>query len=566
MALQKQAGLAWIIDLGGAALFAWGIADGVAAAANGHPMPAAALAAMLGGGLVRAGTAWGVPVLAVRGAQASTAPLRRSLVERLLGSGAAPSSGQSAVLAIDHVATIEGYETRFVPARMAAAAAPLVAVGIIACASLIAAGILLGTLVPFIFGMILAGTAAKRASERQLAALGELSDLFVDRVRTLPILRHFGAEERIARQVGLATREVAARTVEVLRVAFLSSAVLEFFSALAVALVAVYCGFSLLGLLPFPNPETLTLREAFFALAMAPEFYLPMRRLAAAYHDKQLGEAAKTAIAAVPEVAPPAAAPEVFAGVAAKELVIAWPGRTIGPVDVSIGTAGLVALTGPTGSGKTSLLATIAGQIVPSAGSLHFLSPEEAPGALPAAFPSRLREGLGEGESGERATSSGPAPHVAPSPIPSRRREGGIAAVPDHSPIAWAAQHPLILPGTLRDNLALAAPHATDADLLAAIDRVGLGPMLARRDASLDLVLDHRGSGLSGGERRRLGLARALLADRPLLLADEPTADLDHASAASIIALLRAVAAERAVIVATHDPYLVAAADAEVTL
>lgn len=437
MALQKQAGLAWIIDLGGAALFAWGIADGVAAAAAGHAVPSAALAAMLGGGLVRAATAWGVPVLAVRGAQATTAPLRRSLVERLLGSGAAPSSGQSAVLAIDHVATIEGYDTRFVPARVAAAAAPLVAVAIIACASLVAAGILLGTLIPFVFGMILAGTAAKRASERQLEALGDLSDLFVDRVRTLPILRHFGAEDRIARQVDVATREVAARTVAVLRVAFLSSAVLEFFSALAVALVAVYCGFSLLGLLPFPDPETLTLREAFFALAMAPEFYLPMRRLAAAYHDKQLGEAARTAIAAVPEVVAPAAAPEVFAGVEAKNLVIAWPGRTIGPVSVSLGTTGMVALTGPTGSGKTSLLAAIAGQIVPSAGSLRFRSPEEAPECLSHQSPSRVRE-------------------------------GGIRASGDTNPIAWAAQHPLILPGTLRDNLALAAPHASDADLLAA--------------------------------------------------------------------------------------------------
>ncbi len=509
MALQKQAGLAWIIDLCGAALFAWGIADGVAAAATGYAVPGGAFAAMLAGGLVRAGTAWGVPVLAVRGAQASTAPLRRSLVERLLGSGAAPSSGQSAVLAIDHVATIEGYETRFVPARVAAAAAPLAAVAIIACASLVAAGILIGTLVPFVFGMFLAGTAAKRASDRQLDSLGDLSDLFVDRVRTLPILRHFAAEERIARQVGAATREVADRTVAVLRVAFLSSAVLEFFSALAVALVAVYCGFALLGLLPFPSPETLTLRGAFFALAMAPEFYLPMRRLAAAYHDKQLGEAAHKAIAAVPELVAPAPAPAVFAGIKASDVVIAWPGRTIGPVELSIGNTGLLALTGPTGSGKTSLLAAIAGQIAPSEGTL-------------------------------------------------------TASAPDG--IAWAAQHPLILPGTLRDNLALAAPGATDANLLAAIERVGLGPMLAQRGATLDLPLDHRGSGLSGGERRRLGLARALLADRPLLLADEPTADLDDASAAAITALIRAVAADRAVIVATHDPRLIAAADAEVTL
>lgn len=530
MTLQKQAGLAWIIDLGGAALFAWGIADGIATIAVAEPVGAAPFAVMLCGGLVRAATAWGVPALAVRGAQASTESLRRALLERLLGSGAGPSIGQSATLAIDHVATIEGYETRFVPARTAAAAAPLVAVAIIACASPVAAAILIATLVPFILGMILAGTAARRASERQLEALGDLSALFVDRVRTLPILRHFAAEKRIARQVQLATRAVADRTVAVLRVAFLSSAVLEFFSALAVALVAVYCGFGLLGLLPFASPETLTLREAFFALAMAPEFYLPMRRLAAAYHDKQLGEAARKAIAAMPEVVAPIAAPALFAGVEARDLVIAWPGRTVGPVSLAVGTTGLVALTGPTGSGKTSLLAAIAGQIVPSEGSLRFLSPEEA------LVPTRPEN-------------------------PFRKWEGSSS-----SPIAWAAQHPLILPGTLRDNLALAAPNTTDAALLAAIDRVGLAPMLVQRGDGLDLALDHRGSGLSGGERRRLGLARALLADRPLLLADEPTADLDEAGAAAITELLRAVAAERAVIVATHDPRLIAAVDAEVRL
>ncbi|MHA6720109.1 ABC transporter ATP-binding protein/permease [Sphingomonas sp. RS6] len=516
---QKSAGLGWTIDLCGAALFAWGIADGVAAAAAGQTAAASAFVAMLAGGLLRAATNWAVPVLAIRGAQADGTRLRRDLIARLLGGGAAPSIGQSATLAIDHVATIENYETRFVPARVAAAAAPVAALAIIACASLVAAGILLATLVPFVIGMILAGTAAKHASQRQLAALGMLSGLFVDRVRTLPILRHFGAEERITRQVSAATRDVAQRTIEVLRVAFLSSAVLEFFSALAVALVAVYCGFSLLGLLPFPDPETLTLREAFFALAMAPEFYFPMRRLAAAYHEKQLGEAARGELAALPvrpEPAPPAAD---FAGLSADGVTIAWSGRTIGPVSLSIGTTGMVALTGATGSGKTSLLAVIAGQITPDAGTLRLAGCDADDGEPP-------------------------------------RRP----------PAAWAAQHPLILPGTLRDNLAVAAPDADDAAILTAADRVGLMPMLARRGAGLDLPLDHRGSGLSGGERRRLGLARALLADRPLLLADEPTADLDDASAAAIVALLRSVAASHAVIVATHDPRLIAAADAEVAL
>ncbi|OYY91106.1 MAG: cysteine ABC transporter permease [Sphingomonas sp. 28-66-16] len=511
MRKQKNAGLAWLVDVAGAALFALGIADAISALAAGRALPWGALVAMVAGGLVRAGAVRLVHALAIAGAQTTSAALRQTLLRRLLTAPlpAAPLIGQAAVLAIDHPETIEQYEARFVPARMAATVAPLVVLAIVACASLVAAGILLGTLIPFIIGMILTGSAARIASERQLAALGRLSGLFVDRVRTLPIIRHFGAEDRIARQVEAATRDVAGRTITVLRAAFLSSAVMEFFSALSVALVAVYCGFSLLGLLPFPSPETLTLREAFFALAMAPEFYLPMRRLAAAYHEKQLGEAATAELKPITDTQPPAPPAARYDGVATRGVTIAWPGRRIGPVDLALGATGLVALTGPTGSGKTSMLAVIAGQIVPSTGSVTAIAPDD---------------------------------------------------------IAWAAQRPLILPGSLRDNLALARPGASDADVLRVAAQVGLTPLLAGRSAGLDLALDHRGSGLSGGERRRIGLARALLSGRPLLLCDEPTADLDAASASSIVALLRGIARDRAVIVATHDARLIDACDAAVQL
>ncbi|OYY72097.1 ABC transporter ATP-binding protein/permease [Sphingomonas sp. 28-63-12] len=511
MSKLKFAGLAWLVDLAGAALFAWGIADAISGLATGRAVPISALAAMVAGGLVRAAAVQLVHALAIRGAQSTSAALRDTLLGRLLGARlpAAPLIGQAAVLAIDHPLTIEQYEARFVPARMAAAAAPLVVLVIVALASWVAAGILMATLIPFVGGMILTGSLARAAAERQLVALGQLSGLFVDRVRTLPIIRHFGADDRIARQVEAATRDVADRTIAVLRAAFLSSAVMEFFAALSVALVAVYCGFSLLKLLPFPAPETLTLREAFFALAMAPEFYLPMRRLAAAYHEKQLGEAAMAEVQPILDAEPPLASAARFGGASARRVTIPWPGRRIGPIDLEIGPSGMVALTGATGSGKTSMLAVIAGQIMPSGGSVTAIAPGD---------------------------------------------------------IAWAAQRPLILPGSLRDNLALARADAADADILRVAARVGLMPLLADRPEGLDLPLDHRGSGLSGGERRRIGLARALLSGRPLLLCDEPTADLDADSADGIIALLADLAQDRAVIVATHDSRLIAVADREIGL
>jgi ATP-binding cassette, subfamily C, bacterial CydD len=510
MRKNSRAGAFWLLDIGGAAVFAWGLAAAVAALIDGLPL-LVGVAAMLGGGAIRALSGFAAQSLAIREAQRSVAPVRAQLHRRLLGEvlHRPIPIGESAAIAIDHVDRIEAHAARFLPVRQAAALGPLLVAGCVALASPIAAAILIGTLIPFVLGMILAGTMARRAADAQLRALEQLSDLFVERLRSLAMIRHFGAGERITRQIGAATQGVATRTLAVLRIAFLSSAVLEFFAALSVALVAVYCGFSLLGILPFPVPETLTFREALFALALAPEFYLPMRRLAAAYHEKQLGEAAHAVIDPLCAAPPaPPAAHAAFVGIEVTDLVIAWPGARIGPVSFRLGNTGMVALTGPTGSGKTSVLAACAGQVAAS--------------------------------------------------------EGRVSA-PLMTNIAWAAQRPLVVPGTLRDNLALARPEAGEREILEICDRVGLGPLLAAR-GGLDLTLDHRAAGLSGGELRRLGLARALLSRRPLLLCDEPTADLDAASAAQITALLTELAKTHAILVATHDMVLAAHAQAEVRL
>ena len=509
---MAPSGLIWLVDPLGAALFAFGLASSISALAWGAAPSAPFLAAMVAGGLVRAGAQWSAQRQAIGEAQRAGCDLRQQLFRRMLGEplGRPVSLGQAAVLAIDHVATVEQYAARFVPLRLAAVAAPLLVAALVAIASPVSAAILIATLVPFVIGMILTGTLAGRAADRQLGALGQLSELFVDRIRTLPIIRHFGAEERIGVQVAAATRAMADRTIEVLRLAFLSSAVLEFFAALSVALVAVYCGFSLLGLLPFPAPEVLEFQGALFALAMAPEFYLPMRRLAAAYHEKQLGEAAHKDLAPFlgPSIKPEGHSAR-FAGVAASGLTVAWPGRNIGPVSFAVGTRGMIALTGPTGSGKTSLLAAIAGQIVPATGTVTPLASES---------------------------------------------------------VAWAAQHPLIVPGSLRDNLALAAPDANDDAIRNVCRQVGLDALLDTRAEGLDLPLDHRGSGISGGERRRVAIARAILSGRPVLLCDEPTADLDDTSAEAIMALLCDLAETRSIIVATHDARLLARAEAVVML
>lgn len=506
------AAIALCADVLGAALAAAGLALGVAGLACLEPArPAQAALLLLAGGLVRAAAQALATDLGMAAAARLKAELRaRHWPTRLDAPPPGRLAGAEVATLVDNLELLEGHAARYRPLRLAAVISPLVAAALIAVASLPAAVILLATLPPFIVALALAGSAAARAADRQLGAIRHLNGLFLDRLRALPEIRHFRAESRVLSQLSTAGTAVADRTLATLTIAFISGGIIEFFAAIAVALVALYAGFSLLGLLPFPAPETLGLAAAFFALAMAPEVYLPFRRLAAAYHDRQLGEAALAALEAdpPPPPAPPPAAS--FDGVRAEALAVAHPdGPTIGPVGFTLPAAGLLVLTGATGSGKSTLLASLAGRVPQRSGTLLW-----AAGQPPA--------------------------------------------------MAWAGQRPLILPGTLADNIACANPGAPRAAIAAAASAAGLDTLVATR--GLDAPLDWSGTGLSGGERRRIGLARALLSGRPLLLLDEPTADLDAASAAHVRATLADAARTRALIVATHDAALAALATHRVAL
>ncbi len=497
----------WLADIAGAALFAAGLATSISGWAGPVRTVLLGALAMLAAGALRAFAQAMAADVGMAAAHRMKARLRAELLPRLFATAFARGrmAGEDTARAVDTIEATEGFTARYQPLRQAAVVAPLIVAGLVALESPIAAGIMLATLIPFVFGMVLAGTAAGAAADRQLGAIGQLNGLFLDRLRALPEIRSFGAEGRIARQLAAASDEVSQRTLELFRIAFISGGVLEFFASLSLALVAVYCGFNLLGTLPIAVPETLGLFSAMFALALAPDFYLPMRRLAAAYHDRQTGEAAHQALSDELPVPPPTAVPAPFAGLGIDAACITYPrGPVLGPFALRVPAIGLVAVVGPSGSGKSSLLAAIAGLRPLSGGALVW--------------------------------------------------EAGAPA-----PVAWAGQRPLVLAGSLADNIALGRPDATLADIEAAALAAGLAPLLAAR--GLQGRLDADGSGLSGGERRRLGLARALASARPLLLLDEPTADLDRSTANAIIATITDLARSRAIIVATHDERLAVAAN-----
>ncbi len=511
----------------GAIGFALALASAVAAYPGGLGAMAPWLAVGCGAAAARGLCALiGARVGAAASSQVRSA-LRRRAIVACLGRTRTDRRpiGEMMTITVDGVEALDGYVARFLPAQRAAAIVPLLVLAAAACASPVSAAILAATMAPFVLLMILAGGAAAEESTRQFAALARLSGLFADRIRALPVILTFQAEDREASRLGAAAEDLRRRTMGVLRVAFISSAGLEFFAALSVALVAVYAGFNLLGLLPFHGPEHLDLRQALFVLALAPEFYAPMRRVAAAYHDRQAAETAADQLMALdasslpPAPARPALrrAPRIrFDGVSAR-----YPGGesdALHELDFEVPPGQIAVLLGPSGSGKTTALRLLLG-LAPLAGGEVWID--------------------------DQALS-----------------ECGAVT----GSVAWMGQTSLIIPGSIADNIALARQDASATDIAAAAAQAGLGPQLCGRSASLGTQIDERGSGLSGGERRRVALARALLRDAPILLLDEPTAHLDAPAEAALIRAIRAAAVGRTTIIATHSEALAAIGDVVVRL
>ncbi|WP_307084846.1 ABC transporter ATP-binding protein/permease [Sphingomonas faeni] len=558
-----------LLDTVAAIGFAAGLAGGVVAVPQGIEamLPWVMLAGVSAIG--RGASAMLAAHVGASGAYRAKTRLRQRIVDAALhrAPGSEATTGTLMSAAVDEVDAVDGYVARFLPARMAASAAPLIVLAATAIASPIAAAILVATFFPFLAAMILAGGAAADASRRQFVALARLSGLFADRIGALPIVLAFRAEAREAAALGDASEDLARRTMRVLRVAFLSSGALEFFAALSVAVVAVYAGFNLLGLLPFPVPEKLDLGRAFFVLALAPEFYAPMRRLAAAYHDRQAAETAAERLADVEQakaVPPPVvpiwscAAPTIrFESVA-----IRYDGQdraAVSDVSFEAQPGMIVALVGPSGSGKSSVLHLLLGLAPLSEGrvTIGTLSP----------LPEREGSGVGRLPYDRTVVTRAGLPTPNPSLL-GRGEEAvlGLAQIGSIAPIAaWMGQSPLILPGTIGSNIALADPTAS-AERIAEVARTaGLSPMLLAR-GGLGAVIDVRGSGLSGGERRRIALARALLKPAPVLLLDEPTAHLDAASEVQLIAAIARACVGRTTIIATHSARLAAIADVVIDL
>jgi ATP-binding cassette, subfamily C, bacterial CydD len=519
---QAAAALLWIAQAALLALSVGRLADGAGLDAVTVPAPGFLLL-----GVARASLdAWGArrvftaarTWLSDLRAGAADALARRSPLDR-----ARPASGQAASILAEQAEAVLPWLLRYQGARWRVMLVPPVIALVVGYFSWAAALILVlaAPLIPLFMAVI--GWRAKAASEAQLQLVGGMNGFLLDRLRGLSTLRALGAVDATARRLHDTAQALRQGTMRVLRIAFLSSTALELFSALAVALVAVYVGFHLLGQIDGGSwGVRLSLEQGMFILMLAPAFFEPLRDLAAAWHDKAAGEAAFEALSRLQDAAPslPGAlngTQEAASGIAAPGLAIAGlrfahPGEAplFDGFTLDVAPGEHIALVGASGSGKSTLLSLVAGLAQAQGGSIRI-----------------------GGASLDDTSAAG-----------LRTR------------MAWVGQKPHVFAGTVRGNVALGRPGVTPLAVTAAVRRAGLADV---EHAAPHEALGEGGTGLSGGELVRLALARAAVAPQAsLLLADEPTAHLDRETAAGVVDALLDLARGRTLVVATHDLALAA--------
>ncbi|MEV5724486.1 thiol reductant ABC exporter subunit CydD [Streptomyces pharetrae] len=470
----------------------------------------------------RALVAWLTELAAHRAGAAVKSELRGRLLDRAAALGPGWLSGQRTgslvALATRGVDALDDYFTRYLPQLGLAVVVPVAVLARIVTEDWVSAAIIVGTLPLIPLFMVLIGWATQSRMDRQWRLLSRLSGHFLDVVAGLPTLKVFGRAKAQADSIKRITGEYRQATLRTLRIAFLSSFALELLATLSVALVAVTIGMRLVH-------GEMDLYTGLVILVLAPEAYLPLRQVGAQYHAAAEGLAAAEEIFSVLETPVPASGtgavptgPLTF-----ENVTVRHPGRAtdaVSGVSLTVEPGETVALVGPSGAGKSTLLNVALGFVRPTDG--------------------RVRIG------GADLT--------------------GIDLEEWRSRIAWVPQRPHLYAGTIAENVRLARPDADDRAVRRALRDAGALEFVDALPQGADTVLGEDGAGLSAGQRQRLALARAFLADRPVLLLDEPTAALDGATEAEIVAAVRRLAVGRTVLLVVHRPALLDVADRVVRL
>ncbi|HFP9388093.1 TPA: cysteine/glutathione ABC transporter permease/ATP-binding protein CydD [Raoultella planticola] len=446
--------------------------------------------------------------------------IRRQVLDRLQQAGPAwiqgKPAGSWATLVLEQIDDMHDYYARYLPQMTLAASVPLLIVITIFPINWVAALILLGTapLIPLF--MALVGMGAAEANRRNFLALARLSGHFLDRLRGMETLRLFHRGEAETDNIRHASQDFRQRTMEVLRLAFLSSGVLEFFTSLSIALVAVYFGFSYLGELNFGHYGVgVTLMSGFLALILAPEFFQPLRDLGTFYHAKAQAIGAADSLKTFMEkpLAQETRGEKLLRdnepiGLEARDAIVKSPEGKIlaGPLNFTLPAGKRVVLVGQSGSGKSSLLNALTG-FLPYDGSLLVNGVE-------------LRD---------------------------------LDASRWHRLLSWVGQNPQLPAATLRENVLLAWPEASEAQLQLALDKAWVSEFISQLPQGINTPVGDQAGRLSVGQAQRIAVARALLVPCRLLLLDEPAASLDAHSEQRVMQALFNASSQQTTLMVTHQ-------------
>jgi thiol reductant ABC exporter CydD subunit len=474
----------------------------------------------------RAVVGWLQERMADRASASAKSNLRSALVEQVARLGPAgvdrEHSGRLVVLTTSGIDALDAYFSRYLPQLFLAVIVPVTVIVVVLGADWISAVIIAVTvpLIPVFMGLVGASAGARMAHQARL--LQRLAGHFLDVVAGLPTLKVFGRAKAQAAAVRDITDQYRKATMATLKVAFLSSLILELLATISVALVAVAVGLRLLG-------GHLSLATALFVLILAPEAYLPLRLLGTNYHASAEGlRAAEDVFGVLERPLPPSGTrtdvPDPSrSGLRVDRLEVCYPGRVLPALcgaDLTVDPGEIVALAGPSGCGKSTLLAVLLGLAPPWTGTVTI---------------------------------------------------GGVSLAdldPDawRAQVAWVPQRPHLFARSIAANVRLGRPDATEDAVRSAMGDAGLDAVVDRLPEREHTVLGDDGAGLSAGERQRVALARAFLRDSPLLLLDEPTANLDGRTEQSVVGAVRRLMVGRTVVIVAHRPSLLALADRVVHL
>lgn len=451
--------------------------------------------------------------------------IRRAVLDKISDLGPAfikgKPAGSWASIVLEQVEDLQDFYSRYLPQMLLAGFIPLVILIVVFPLNWAAGLILLGTapLIPIF--MIFVGMGAADANRKNFKALTQLSGHFMDRLKGLNTLKLFNRGEAEGKAIEDASELFRQKTMSVLRIAFLSSAVLEFFSAVSIAVVAVYFGFSFLGELNFGDYNAgFSLFVAIFVLMLAPEFFQPLRDLGTHYHAKAQAIGAAEELMNLLEYEvdielqssnkpDPLIQLDSRLGIEiiADDFVVKSHSGAVlvGPLSFELKHGQHMAVVGPSGAGKSSLLNGLLG-FLPYQGSLKINGVEF--------------------------------------------RQLSISQWRDQ--LTWLGQDPLLFHGTVRDNVVMANPEMDDEAVRTLLAQANALDFVEQQKLGLAYPVGEQMKGLSVGQAQRIALARALGQDAKLFLLDEPTASLDRHSEELVLNALHDVMAKSTCLMITH--------------